>query len=253
MRAVNYVTVLLALLAFQNPASAQILNTLRGWSEPDPGWSLEVDGKLSYSRGNTDNLQIAAGASVQFVTAANRFRFMISDKFQSKDGERSAQDFRIHLRHNYRLSETYSSILFVQNEYNPYKRLERRTLFGAGIRADLISSSSIQGALGTTVMLESIELTDGTDRGSYDQTRASLFISLIAQSAEILQIDLSGFYQPLLKDFSDQHILMMLCVQTSISETWALTSSLEYSFSGNPPDDVEDTDVVITSGFKISL
>ena len=178
---------------------------------------------------------------------------MISDNFQSTDNERSALDFKIHLRHNYRFSEILSSLLFVQNEYNPYKRLERRSLFGAGARADLIRSSSCQAALGASLMLESIELTDDPETGSTTDTRASFFGNFIYQPTDILQIDMSGFYQPLVPDFIDPLILLVLSIQTSVTDTWSITSSLEYSFNGNPPEDVKDTDVEITSGLRISL
>jgi len=190
---------------------------------------------------------------MQYVTGANRFRFMISDTFQSTDEERTAADFKVHLRHNYRFSETFSSLLFVQNEYNPYKRLERRTLLGGGTRADLIRSSSCQAALGASLMLESIELTDDPEAGSSTDTRASFFGSFIYQPTDILQIDLSGFYQPIFPDFTDPLILTVLSVNTSVTDKLAITTSLEYSFNGNPPEDVKDTDVEITSGLKISL
>ena len=240
-------------MTLQGTVNAQIVNTLRGWESPEDGWSLEVDGKLSFAKGNSDHLHLTAGASVQFLTGSNRFRFMVSNNFQSTDGNRSAEDFKVHLRHNYRLSDLFSTLLFAQNQYNPFKRLERRSLLGAGTRVDIIQTSGCQAALGASLMLESIELTDDPEEGSSTDARASFFVSLIGQPAEILRIDLSGFYQPLVIDFSNPLILMTLNIQTSVSDALAITTSLEYSYNGDPPEDVKDTDIVLSSGLRFSL
>ena len=245
--------VFLGLLTVVGTVNAQILNTLRGWADPKDGLSIEMNVRLSYKKGNSNSLRFTARASGQFITGANRFLFMISDDLQSKDGEKSTEDFKIHLRHNYRLTSLFSSIIFVQNQYNPFKRLKRRSLFGAGVRADIFRISNCQGALGASLMLEEIELTDDPDNGSSIDTRASFFVSLIWQPTEIVRVDLSGFYQPFITDFNNPLILMELSVKTYISNALGITTSLEYSYDGDPPEDVEDTDIELSSGLIFFL
>jgi len=247
------ILVFLGVMTVAGTVNAQILNTLRGWANPEEGLSLEMNGRLSYAKGNSNHLRFTARASAQFITGANRFLFMISNNLKSTDGEKSAEDFKIHLRHNYRLTSLFSTLMFVQNQYNPYKRLKQRSLFGAGVRADIFRTSNCQGALGASLMLESIELTDDPEEGSSTDTRASFFVSLIWRPTEIVRVDLSGFYQPFITDFNDPLILMELNVLTYVSDALGITTSLEYSYDGDPPEDVEDTDIELSSGLIFSL
>ena len=100
-------------------------------------------------------------------------------------------------------------------------------------RIDIIQTPGCHAALDASLMLESIELTDDPEGGSSTDTRASFFVSLIGQPAEILRIDLSGFYQPLVTDFRNPLILMAMSVQTSVNDALAITTSLEYSYNGD--------------------
>lgn len=232
-------------------ASGQIINTLRGWEDPNQGLTVQLEGGITLSQGNTEHLNLRAGGTIQLLTGKHRLRFMASEVYHKASGEMVAEDFRVHLRHNYALSELFSSLIFIQDQYNPFQRLESRALLGGGVRADLIEDSTTSLAVGGSVMLESIRLTGSSERTR--NTRGSFFTSLIWKPLSGSVIDLSGFYQPLLPDFDHPLIMAALNMEAALISELSLYTGVQISYDSQPPDSVETTDLTVTSGLKLSI
>mgnify|MGYP006278061385 CR=1 FL=1 len=231
----------------------QILNTLRGWSDVDHGWSMELEGAISLSRGNTEHLDLSAGSSIQLIAGGHRVRFLLSETYKTVDGNRTAEDFKVHLRHNYRLTPVFHTLVFVQDQYNPYQRLERRSLLGGGLRMDILRDSLCMMALGGSVMLEYVELTDDSLDESGTDTRGSFFVSMIWEPLNGSVVDLSGFYQPLFPGFDDPLMTAALNIEASIGLGLSLFTRADISHDSRPPEGVESTDLTLSSGLRFSL
>ena len=235
------------------PAEAQILNTLRGWSEPDSGWSLGVQATVSRTTGNSDHLSLSAGGSAQLLTGGNRFRFLVSETYMEMEGERTAEDFKVHLRHNYRITDLLHTLLFAQNQYNPFRRLRRRTLLGGGLRADVLQETALSGALGASAMLESERPSDDPSGEDSTCVRGSFFLSLVWKPAAGSVIDLSGFYQPKLSELHNRLMTAALNLEASLFGDLSLLTSLELDYDSDPAPGVKTTDTFLSSGLKLSL
>lgn len=240
-------------LAFLTDAHAQILNTLRGWSDIDNGWSVEVEGKFSLSRGNYHHMDLSSHGAVQFLTRKNRFRFMISENFYNIDGSTVSEDFVAHLRHNYRLTTTFATLLFTQDQYKPYQRLQRRTLLGGGLRADILHNDRCGAALGASAMMESLAFTSEINKQDTTNFRGSFFISLLWQPVDVLTIDLSGFYQPKLPDFTEPLLMSALCLETRLSQHLSMINTFDLAYDDSPAQGVDQTDYALKSGLRFSL
>ncbi len=245
--------IILLSLAFLPETHAQILNTLRGWSDIDNGWSVEVEGKFSLSRGNYHHMDLSSHGAVQYLTERNRFRFMISENFYNIDGNTVSEDFVAHLRHNYRLTNTFATLLFTQDQYKPYQSLQRRTLLGGGLRADILHSDRCGAALGASAMMESLAFTNEINEEDTTNIRASFFISLLWQPVDVLTIDLSGFYQPKLPDFAEPLLMSALCLETRLSQYLSMINTFDLAYDESPAEGVDQTDYSLKSGLRFSL
>ena len=240
-------------LVSATPAEAQIVNTLRGWSEPDSGWSLGVQATVSRTTGNSDHLTLSAEGSAQLLAGRNRFRLLASETYMEMEGERTAEDFIVHLRHNYRITGTFHTLFFAQNQYNPFRRLRRRTLLGGGTRADVLQERALSGALGASVMLESEELSDTPSGQDSTCSRGSFFLSLVWKPAAGASLDISGFYQPKLSELHNRLMSAALNLEASLLGDLSLLTSLEVDYDSDPAPGVETTDTVLSSGLKLAL
>lgn len=240
-------------LADAGRVDGQIVNTLRGWAEPEPGWSGEIETRFALADGNSDYLELSAGGALQVVTGRHRVRALASERLRRASGEKVAEDFLVHLRHNYALSDPFKTLLFAQNQVNPFRRLARRTLFGAGGRWDFARADAWDASLGASYMLELERLTDDPTGSTETEHRASYFLSIIGQPTETLRLDVSAFFQPLLDDYTDSRAYATASGRVDVVGGLDLLVALGLLHDSDPPDGVEPTDFTLGWGIVLEL
>jgi len=240
-------------LAGADHADAQIVNTLRGWEEPEPGWSGEIETRFALSEGNSEYLELSAGGALQIVAGRHRVRGLVSETLRRASGEKVAEDFLVHARHNYALSAAFKTLAFVQNQVNPFRRLARRTLFGAGGRWDFVRADAWDGSLGASYMLELERLTDDPTGGTETEHRASYFLTVIGQATETLRLDVSAFFQPLLDDHTDSRAYATASGRVDVAGGLDLLVALGLLHDSEPPEGVEPTDFTLSSGIVLEF
>lgn len=239
----------LAAGALASPADAQIVNTLRRWSDVEPGWDGDIEGRFAVASGNTDYLEFAGGASLQFVASRHRVRAFTTVSVRSADGERIAESVTAHLRHNYRLTPAFSTLIFLQHSSDPFRRIDRRTLAGAGTRIDVIRGEAWEGSIGLSAMYEGETFTDDPTGEREDEFRGSFFVSAIGEVTETLQVDVSAFYQPLFSAWADDRLFVASSVRVDVVGELDLVVRFDLQRESRPQAGVEPTDVRLSTGF----
>lgn len=242
-----------ALAAGAMTADAQIVNTLRRWSDAEPGWSGRVEANFALADGNSEYLELTAGASAQLVEGGHRVRGLVSETFRRANGEKVAESFLTHLRHNYRLTEVVSTLVFGQHQSNPFRRLQRRTLVGAGARLDLVRAENWEGSLGLSYMFEAERLTDDPAGETESEGRGSFFLSAIGDVTDALRIDLSTFYQPLFSDPGDARAYTAATLRLDIVGELDLIVRFDLTHDSRPPEGVEATDLRFGTGVVLDF
>lgn len=245
---------LLVVLALLCPteARAQIVNTLRGFPEDEPGWSGNLDGYFDIAEGNTNYREYGGSVTFQYLAKRHRVRGLGSALRKQSQGEDIAEASRVHLRHNYWFQERWASILFVQDSRNPFQRLDSRFLAGFGARFDAVRKESLSCYLGIVTMLENEEI-QGDSRGRETEHRMSTFLSVMYDVSQDTQLDLVAFYQPEWSDFGDYRTVISARLKVEI--IGALYLSLSYGFQrdSRPPEGVGETDWSFYSGIGWSF
>lgn len=235
------------------PASGQIVNTLRGWTDPEPGWTGEVEGRFLVSSGNSEYLELTAGGAIQLVAGRHRLRVLSGATIRRANDEDVARSVLAHARHNYRLTRVVRSLLFVQHTYDPFRRLKRRSLVGAGARLDVVRAASWDASLGLSYMIEGEQLTDDPEEAYEVEGRASFFLSMLGDATRHLEVDVSAFYQPLLNDFGDARAYVDADVRINIIGGLDLVVGLGLQHDSRPPEGVDRTDVRMSTGLAFEF
>ena len=234
-------------------ADAQIVNTLRRWSDAEPGWTGDLEARFSLASGNTEYLEFAGGASLQFVKERHRVRGFTNASVRDANEERVAESFTAHLRHNYRLTPAFSTLLFLQHSSDPFRRIQRRTLVGGGTRVDLAREEAWEASIGLSGMYEGEEFTDDPADDVEHEFRGSFFVSAIGDVTETLRIDLSAFYQPLFSDWGDDRVFLASSLRTDVVGELDLVVQFDLTHESRPPDGVEPTDVRLGTGVVLDF
>lgn len=242
---------LLAVFVAAAPVEGQIVNTLRGWAEPDSGWSGEVRGQVALSEGNAEYFELTLGGAAQVTTGRHRVRALTSETLRRAGGEKVAESLLLHLRHNLRLRPWLASLAFAQLQYNPFRRLERRTLLGLGARFDIVRAEAWDAALGVSGMLERERITDRS--GTETEGRASYFVSVVGRVAPHVRLDTSGFWQPRFAEPGDARAFLEAGVRVDLVGGLGLLVALDLEHDSDPPEGVEETDLTLASGLVLEF
>lgn len=235
------------------PAHAQIINTLRGWEDSLPGWTGQLEGRLALASGNSEYLELSAGAALQWSSTRQRVRVLADETLRRANGEKIAESFLAHARHNYRLTDLVWTLVFAQHQSSPFLRLKRRSLVGAGTRLDLVRAEKWDASLGLSAMIESEVITDEPGGESHVAGRGSFFLSAIGDVTDDLRVDVSAFYQPLLDEWSDSRAYVAAVARVDIVGGLDLLMRFDLLHDSDPPPDVEQTDLRLSTGLLLDF
>ena len=232
-------------------ADAVIVNSLRGFSETEPGWSGGLGGALGGSGGNTEQSTLSADARLQWRGSADVWRLMGTAKRTSSGGTETARSVLGHLRHNHTLGGGWHTLAFVQLQENPFQRLNSRFLAGLGARLDIRREGAVHVSLGAADMIER-ERIDGQAGGDPYQ-RLSMFVSTVFSLREGVQIDALAFYQPKWSDMGDWRTYVNIALDVTLTGNVSLFTGLDLERDSSPPADVEATDWEMSTGLRIDF
>jgi putative salt-induced outer membrane protein YdiY len=247
-RAAAHAFVLVLLLGMATSTSAQIVNTLSGFSEA-PGWTGSAEASLAKSGGNTDVLTVGTAGKVQWQGPVrsqdawrHRVRLLGGASRTDVNGNAVVDSSMAHARHLYRLRQWVSSVTFTQVQRDRFQRLRSRVLVGAGLQLDPVQRSTWSLSLGATHMVEREEIRDAAEAQHAQRLSTYLYWHGDLTEDKTVGVNVTGFYQPRWSDWGDVRATGAgeLNVRLGPVVTLGLVASLQSN--SRPPTGVETTD-----------
>jgi hypothetical protein len=249
--------VLGSLLTVATTAEAQtILNVERLQPGDVDGWHWGLEGEFSLSRGNTEYVDLFSGVVGGHRWTDHWLRLFVGLDYRSETGESLENDRYLHARYNRWLSERWQTFHFLQLQASRGNLLQRRTLFGSGIRHRLVDGRTTFD-LGTGVMherenLDQDRIVDDHPVQARVWRMANLFVAT-RQLSESLRLVGVAYVQPDLEDLEDLRTLTDLSLQIGLTDNVDLTLRGEWRRDSRPPQGVRRSDVVFMTGFAFRV
>jgi putative salt-induced outer membrane protein YdiY len=249
--------VLGSLLTVATTAEAQtILNVERLQPGDVDGWHWGLEGEFSLSRGNTEYVDLFSGVVGGHRWTDHWLRLFVGLDYRSETGESLENDRYLHARYNRWLSERWQTFHFLQLQASRGNLLQRRTLFGSGIRHRLVDGRTTFD-LGTGVMherenLDQDRIVDDHPVQARVWRMANLFVAT-RQLSESLRLVGVAYVQPDLEDLEDLRTLTDLSLQIALTDNVDLTLRGEWRRDSRPPQGVRRSDVVFMTGFAFRV
>ena len=230
---------------------AQIVNIENERIKGDKaGWAGQLG--INFSMTKNESLLIATNTSAHIQYKNERHLWLILGEtgFTQIDSEDFSNFAFGHLRHNVKLNEWLRWEAFSQAQFNKIARLDLRTLIGTGPRFKLSKSEKFRFYLGTLVMYEYEDETEGATHRDF---RMSDYLSFTIQPGDILKLIGTIYYQPKLEKIADYRISSEVTLAFKITKNLSFTSAYRLFFDSYPGLGEHDTFYAWTNGLKFSF
>ncbi|MEL6615777.1 MAG: DUF481 domain-containing protein [Bacteroidota bacterium] len=238
---------LVLVLSLASPAAAQI-NTEQLRKSTDDGIHLQLDAGGGFSSGNTDILQLSAGARVDASAGENSGFGLARYTLSEVDGATDVSNAFAHLRYNSEIAPDVIGEVFAQVERNEQTLLARRYLVGGGVRFEIIETEAVGFAFGTTPMIERERLRPEAMEDPVTAFRWSNYLALRVDVSETAEAFAVVYGQPRVEAASDYRILHEARLDLDVTRFVKVRVRNMVRYDSQPPLGVESTDVMLTTG-----
>ena len=255
-------------------AHAQVNAETLGELVTKPGWGGGGKSTLAFSSGNVDLLEVRGELSSYYATShpdappdAERFWFRHRVLAYGSAGYKRVSDIGVandgygHLRYTHMPWLRVGGEVFGQAQYDKFRLLQRRLLFGLGGRFVFANYERFRAWVGSGTLVE-VERRNikpenqppaGPDPVEMTNWRWSTYVTLLIPIvSEHLSLITTAYVQPRWDAFRDVQILDEARFQLKVTAHLSITTDLSVRFDSRPPRTVERTDVRVGNGLIYS-
>ena len=200
--------------------------------------SLDFDGGMS------DN-DIAIAEVYELITAGNYDDADALAEQYSINGQIMKSTLQ-HLRVSKHLNANYTSETYVQNQFDPVRKIKNRKLFGTGVRMKLLEKNFI----GVSTFYELEALTNDVVN---KDIRLSTYLQLDFDISEKIQFLTTTYIQPNVKQFADFKLSTESQLNFEITKNLSFTNSIEAIYDTFPASRVKEFSYSLQNGIKFNF
>ncbi len=243
----------IVLLTISISAEAQILNaeSLRRVTDTS-GWSGSLSANFALKRNVNDFVILGSDIHIQYKMNKHLVLFKNDLKFQKIEGNKFENSGITHFRHNYRFHRRIAWEVFLQGQYNKVNLIDFRGLIGTGPRFKLTTSEKYKFYLGTLIMYEQEEVTDGITPLQRD-FRGSTYLSFSLYPTDNITLVSTTYYQPQLDKFNDYRISSQSSLLVTLFKNFAVNTTYTFIFDAFPAVGIPKSQYDFSTGLTYSF
>lgn len=241
----------IALVAIPHVASAQIVN-VQGALAKTPagdGETGQLDAKLNWRTGNNPIIDVGGAGSLLVRRGRLLGLAVARGEYGFGRGLTLTEKTFEHLRARVFLDCRWRWEVFVQHEFDRFRRLSLRTLAGTGPAVQLFGEDGVAVTTGAAYLLEyeRLDTRDGTtDAGErYVDHRGSLYATASEALNPTVTMVETVYVQPRLDRPSDVRVFGEIALQAKLSTHVGLRNSFTVAYDDTPPEGVGRSDTAL--------
>lgn len=238
-------------------AYGKIMNVQNIMLETDEGFGLGINTAVNWSAGNVDFLSVSFSVGLSYLhephlvigTASGSYQYVIDDEstIESK--------YIGHLRYRYRIIDFFMMEVFVQAEYDEFKRLKLRSPNGCGLRLQqAFGPFTIAG--GISYMYEYMRLSVGDygDSGNVEHNHVlNSYLVMEYDITEDVSLLNTFYYQPKFINWYDYMLMDEFMVDIGIGSYFSIGLLYGFYYDSRPAETIEKMDNIIETVLSIEI
>ncbi len=245
--------IIIFFLAFTLNASSQILNaeSLRKVTDTS-GFSGSASLDFSVKRDVNDYLGFSSSNHLQYKMNRHLVIWKNDIELKNIEGNKFENAGITHLRYNYRFHPRIAWEVFTQAQYNKVSKINFRGLAGMGPRFKLTKSENFKFYLGTHIMFEQEELSDGFTPIQRD-FRGTSYLSFSMYPTPTITVTSTTYFQPKLRMMADYRISSQTSLAMKLFKSFYFKTSYTFIFDQYPAVGIPNSQYNLTSGVVYSF
>jgi putative salt-induced outer membrane protein YdiY len=245
--------IILIFLGVVFTSEAQILNveSLRKVTDTS-GFTGSVSATLALKRNVNELIVINSDIHLQYKMKEHLLLFKNDVSFVQIEGDDFDNSLISHVRYNYRFHPRIAWELFVQGQFNKVNLIDFRGLVGTGPRFKLSMSEKYKFYLGTLMMYEHENVTDGVTP-TQKAFRASAYLSFSLYPTDNITIVSTTYGQPRVDKFEDFRISSQSSFIVGLLRNFALKITHNFTYDAFPAVGIPNSQYDFSTGFTYSF
>lgn len=224
------------------------------------GFHTTISTSFSLKTGNSEYIEVLTGLRFDYVVPGNWHAFSVADyEFkEGRNGKINNEGF-IHFRLVKKIASIYYGEVFFQKQFDNFKLLEDRQLYGGGARFHLVDAvfgddsthSSADIFLGIGAMYETETTKFEGDESEKNLVRSTNYISIQLAFDKRASLSIVSYFQPDFNNLDDYRSLTQVTFGLRVSSLFKWNTMFSYFYDSEPAPTVLKTDFEIKSGFDL--
>lgn len=219
---------------FSFTANSQVVNIekKRVKGEGD-GWQGTVSTSLNYTKNTNEIIQGSNSLKLQHYKDKNSYLIFNDISIMQINDEKYLNSGFLHFRYNHDFNKkVVIAEAFTQIQYNELQKLQRRFLWGGGLRYKLMDKEKLRLFMGTLAMYE-FELLDNDE--TTDIIRMNCYLSVGYKYNDSFSFNNITYYQPNIAAFDDYRIASETSMNIKINKKLTFRTFFKLNYDSAPP------------------
>ena len=249
--------VVMVLLAL--PAVAQVNTESYRIKPPEDGFTNTLSTDLTLYKGNTNLFSFTSQYRADYKKDKLYSFFIFNFSYGEESDIIYARDGFTHLRGVYTLFPSVRGELFTQWGFDDFLLLNRRYLAGGGGRFTLLDDHDTSASLHYNAFLGVGAMYEYDDEGEDGTTlitklaRSTNYLSLGLAYEKKFVLKIVTYYQPAVTQLDDFRILLDAGITFHLFSGLSMTTSVDWKYDSDPFPGVENYDLELTNGLKLTF
>jgi len=219
-------------------------------AEHEAGWHGTLDGSVDERRGDTQRQTIAIEGQLAWRHARRLELAVIEGTQGASRGVRDLDRRFLHLRHRHEWNERWAGELFAQYERDPFAQLNRRRLWGGGVRISWGDEGN-RWHLGLGAFDEEERYRTAPLRKHL--LRGNLYLLLHQRWGDRSRLDAVLYLQPALRRVADRRVLFRAQFGAELSAHWRVQLGWEWTYASDPPRGAHRTNARLKTSIQLAF
>lgn len=207
------------------------------------GFNKSATVRFNQQSGNTDKILAGVSTLNSYLSKKNEYIFSGNYRYGESFDRRDTEDGSVHLRYKRNLYRRHHLESYIQYQFNKFKALDFREVYGLGYRHQ---DKYFNTGIGAFYEQEEIK-----SRQNEDAIRANLYLSGARELESGFGFSAIIYLQPSLKQSDDLRVIINSGVSQRITDFLNINIEYEYVYDQQPPTDIKKYDSAIMFGFSL--